>query len=200
MMENLEMFPILHTFPCQSHPATFQRSSPHRRLRGMPLYPSGYAKSISVWPQTDSWYIIGRCGASFLHQDKTLRSVTRIYNNRKLFLLSVNAWLTFIGGDAHIDSCSIMRETFSWRVSFSAASWVTGPQSRVISQLFSDLQMQPCPSTSFTTLYLVCLLSYSMCVHQKPQWVEGRGGNGYWWNVAEHLPPLSNSGHHSSAV
>lgn len=147
----------------------------------MHLYLSGYGKSISIWPDTDFLYIIELCGASVLHWDKTLTSIRLICNNSKLFPITVPISLTFIGGDAHIDSW-IMRKAFSWRVSSCIASWGKEPQSRVNSELFSGPCFLICrycrcslaPAPFHNAFYVVCLLSYSVCVNQKPHWVEGR--------------------------
>lgn len=166
-------------FPCRSCEATLRCSSLQCRL----MHLSGYGKSISVWAKTDFWYIIELCGASFLDWDKTLRSIAPIFNNSKLFPVSVPISMTFMGGDDHIDSSIIMREAFGWRVSSCVASWGKGPQSRVNSELFTGscfLIGRFCrcnlgPAQCFHNAFdVVCFLSYSMRVNQNPQWVEGR--------------------------
>lgn len=179
-----DMCPILHAFPCQSDEATLQSSSLQCRLQGMRLHLSAYGKSISIWPETVFWYIIMLCGASFSHWDQTLTSITLICNNSKLFPISVSISLTFVDGDAHIDRRIIMREAFGWRVSSCVASWDKGPQSRTNSELlnyFLGLVFWSADTADAAlsqhlldnAFNVVCLLSYSMCVNQKPQWVEG---------------------------
>lgn len=132
-----DMCPILHTFSCQSDEATLQCSSLQCRLQGMHLYLSGYGKNISILLKTDFWYIIELCCASFLRWDKAFTSITLICNNSKLFQISVPILLTFIGGDAHIDSCIILRKAFGWTISSCVASEGIGPQSKVNSELSS---------------------------------------------------------------
>lgn len=117
------MCPILHAFPCQSYESTLQCSSLQCRLQGMHLYLSSYGKSISIWPEKISDIL-----SSFAVLLLTVRQNTYEHNTDSL---------TFIGGDAHIDSCIILRKAFSWRVSFYNASWCKGPQSRVNYELSS---------------------------------------------------------------
>lgn len=107
--------------------------------------------------------------------------------------------LTFIGGDAHVDSCILMSTAFGWRVSSRVASWGEGPQSGVNSELFSG-SADAALSGQDNTFSVVCPLSYSMCVKPKTTVSWRTQGNGYRCNVAEDFPPLCIGVYHSCAV
>lgn len=141
----------------------------------MYLYLCWGKAGISIWPVTDFWCIIEVCGASFLHGGKknTLASITVLY--RKLFPISVPISLTFISGDAHIDSCILMRKAFSWREFLSALPLeVKDFRAELILNYFLGLVLWSADIADAVLLrhllcnafYVVYLLSYSMCVNQ----------------------------------
>lgn len=165
----------------------------------MYLYPSCYGKvHISLWPETDFWCFIGGSAVRRSYPE-TKQNTCAAVQQQQAFPSICPISLTFIGGDAHVDSCILMSTAFGWRVSSRVASWGEGPQSGVNSELFSG-SADAALSGQDNTFSVVCPLSYSMCVKPKTTVSWRTQGNGYRCNVAEDFPLLCIGVYHSCAV
>lgn len=129
----------------------------------------------------NSWCFIRALRSTSITQRQggTLRRAALLCNNSRLFPVFVPVWLTFIGGDDHVDGGILMRKAFGWRVSSRVPLEVKDLREELILNcfwvLFSDLQIQQMQPSSQqdNTVCVVYPLSHSRCVNQKPQWVEG---------------------------